>query len=145
MKENLTEKNLSEAMFEAIKAIYRFERLEVKTFDLTVQQVYLLKFLRRKSPLNVTQIADELRVQPFTATRTVDCLEEKKLVERVRDTKDRRVIRVSITKKGIELVDRLEKKLYGVLMNNFKELSKESAANFLKVAAELEKIMNTDF
>ena len=76
----LSHSRIEDLLFHALRSIYLFERAEIEQFDLNYQQMYLLKVLRRMSPLRVSDIAEELRIPVFSTTRLVNQLESKTLV-----------------------------------------------------------------
>src|SRR5215813_9179790 len=64
-----------------------------------------LAVVERQGPLTLGALAAQEQVSPPTITRLVDSLEERALVERVRDEQDRRVVRVRITTRGKRLLE----------------------------------------
>ena len=68
-------------------------------------------------------------------TRIVDKLETKELVERTLSPEDRRKMNIIITKKGLELLKILDKKvlaLHKPLMNNLSQEEAETLKNLIK-------------
>ncbi|MCL2548721.1 MAG: MarR family transcriptional regulator [Symbiobacteriaceae bacterium] len=68
---------------------------------------FLLGFLHRQEyegsdPVSQSGIASELRLAAPTVTLMLNDLENSGLVERTRDSKDRRIVRVRLTPKGDE-------------------------------------------
>ncbi len=61
--------------------------------------------------MRVTDIADEMKIKVFSATRLVDQLEGRGLVKRGRDKNDGRIIQVSITAKGKRMAQEKELRL----------------------------------
>ncbi|RYD58101.1 MAG: MarR family transcriptional regulator [Sphingomonadales bacterium] len=59
-----------------------------------------LKLLERHEGLNQGQLAELLEVEPITACRMIDRLEEAGLAERRRDPADRRAWRIFLTEKA---------------------------------------------
>lgn len=59
-----------------------------------------LKILERREGINQGQLAELLEVEPITACRMIDRLEEAGLVERRRDPDDRRAWRIFLTAKA---------------------------------------------
>ena len=53
-------------------------------------------------------LARDLEIDPGAMTRSLDRLEAKGLVRRERSTEDRRVVNVSITQQGLELLSHLD-------------------------------------
>jgi DNA-binding MarR family transcriptional regulator len=65
----------------------------------------LLSELRREGALTVSHLAQSADLAPATVTEMLDTLVEAGLVERERDTDDRRVVRVSLTPLGCRAYD----------------------------------------
>ncbi|MEZ0242589.1 MAG: MarR family winged helix-turn-helix transcriptional regulator [Sphingomonas sp.] len=59
-----------------------------------------LKILERREGINQGQLAEMLEVEPITACRMIDRLEESGLVERRRDPGDRRAWQIFLTEKS---------------------------------------------
>ena len=72
--------------------------------DVTLAQYRVLIELAARGPLRLADLASALTVERSTATRMCDRLVRKRLVTRRRSTDDRRVVRVSLTDTGAELV-----------------------------------------
>jgi DNA-binding MarR family transcriptional regulator len=72
--------------------------------DVTLAQYRVLIELAARGPLRVADLADALTVARSTATRMCDRLVRKHLIARRRSSEDRRVVRVSLTGPGAELV-----------------------------------------
>jgi DNA-binding MarR family transcriptional regulator len=108
---------IEELLFHALRAIYLFERIEIEEFDLDYQQMYLLKFLKRKSPFRISDIAGELRIPPFSATRLIKELDAKKLLTKNKDANDRRNVFVRLTPAGEEMVRRIESHIVGRIIS----------------------------
>ena len=135
---NLEKEQLEELLYHALETIYLFERVEIETFGLTYQQMYLLKYLKRTSPLRVSETAGVLRIPIFTTTRLIDLLEKKKLITRNRDLKDRRNIYIRLSAQGDEMVKKIESHTIGMV------LSRMSGYNDAQMGVILELIRNID-
>ena len=72
--------------------------------DLSLGQMAVLGLLLRRGVLTIGELARLERVQPPSMTRTVSCLEELDTVVRNRHETDGRVVVVSLTKRGREVV-----------------------------------------
>lgn len=77
--------------------------------DLTMPQMKVLWLLasEESSHLRMSQLAQALRVTMPTSTGIVDRLVEHGLVHRTEDPRDRRLVVVSLTGQGRELMERL--------------------------------------
>ena len=65
----------------------------------------LLSVLRREGATTASNLAQAADLAPATVTEMVDALLGAGLVERVRDTEDRRIVRVSLTPRGRRAYD----------------------------------------
>jgi DNA-binding MarR family transcriptional regulator len=74
--------------------------------DLTPTQLSLLASLDNAGPVTLGELAELERVAPPSITRAVGKLVERELVEREPDAADRRVVRVALTARGLDLLER---------------------------------------
>lgn len=88
----------------------------------TGPQHLVLRLLSRSGPQRMSDLAEELSINPGAVTAMVDRLEARDLVERVRDDEDRRIVRVSLTAEGAEQLRESEadvrvqmREMFGVL------------------------------
>jgi DNA-binding MarR family transcriptional regulator len=72
--------------------------------DVTLTQYRTLVVLASRGPQNMATLADAVGVTPATATRMCDRLVRKKLVIRRNEKGDRRQVRLTLSKSGLELV-----------------------------------------
>ena len=79
-------------------------------FDLTLQQFNVLRILRGAGPegLPTLTIAERMIERAPGITRLIDRIERKGLVTRRREAPDRRVVSCRITRKGLQLLQRLD-------------------------------------
>ncbi len=79
----------------------------LKKFNLTLPQFNILRILSLQYPeaMVLKGLTEKMIDKSSNTSRLVDRLEEKKMVSRQVSATDRRVIYVSITEKGLKLVD----------------------------------------
>lgn len=98
-----------------LECIRRFLQAE----DITPQQYNILRILRGSGqPLSTLQIRDRMLDKMSDTSRIVDRLLKKELVEKKTSATDKRLVDVTISSKGIELLNRLDAenaKLDGIL------------------------------
>ena len=135
---------LDEVLFDALRAIYRFEQMKVARFSLNFDAVYLLQFLRRHGPARIQQIAAEMHIPVSSGTRLVDRLEKTQLVKREKGEKDKRQIWVSLTTMGEEKVKSVDEHSYTVLINNLERhnYSASEVDSFVKTAVHLSHLLD---
>ncbi len=82
----------------------------LKTRDLSLAQYNVLRILRGAGPEGATcgDVSENLIRHDPDVTRLMDRLDKRGLIDRARDTKDRRVVRTRITKAGAALLAELD-------------------------------------
>ncbi len=76
---------------------------DLERLDLTSPQFYVLATIGYAGELPFGEIGEKMMVTVSNLTGIVDRLEEKRLVVRERDAHDRRVVRVTLTEKGLKV------------------------------------------
>jgi DNA-binding MarR family transcriptional regulator len=83
----------------------------LKEFDLTIQQYNVLRILRgARKPISTRIIRQRLLDKMADASRLVDRVAQKKLVKRVPCANDKRLVDVSISQVGIDLLAQIDEK-----------------------------------
>lgn len=81
-------------------------------YGISPQQYNILRILKGASkPVKVQTIKDRMIERAPNATRLMDKLCDKSYIERVRCNDDRRVVFISITQKGLELLKTIQKNI----------------------------------
>lgn len=98
------------AIVQAAEELQRGIAELLKTRDLTLAQYNVLRILRGAGPEGATcgNVSENLVRHDPDVTRLMDRLDKRGLVDRTRDTKDRRVVRTRITKSGAALLAELD-------------------------------------
>jgi DNA-binding MarR family transcriptional regulator len=73
--------------------------------EVTLTQYRSLVVLASRGPQSVAALAEAVAVTPPTASRLCDRLVRKGLIRRREDARDRRAVRLALTRAGRELVD----------------------------------------
>jgi len=73
--------------------------------EITPEQYWLLRFLRRKGALSISELATSLGVTGSSVTTACKRLEKAGLVTRERQNDDERMVRVMLTPQGHEHVE----------------------------------------
>jgi len=81
-----------------------------KPFGISPQQFNILRILRGAGKaIKVQEIKDRMIERAPNATRLMDKLCSKNLIERIRCPKDRRVVHIAITDAGLNLLTEIDK------------------------------------
>lgn len=100
-----------------------------KPFGISPQQYNVLRILRGQHPqaITVNQIADRMLDKNSNASRLIDKLVLKSLVDRQICEKDRRQMDIVITDKGLLLLDQMDKEISSLDQDIAKKVSKKDA------------------
>ena len=96
-----------------------------KTYGVTLQQYNVLRILKGQYPKTATVklIRERMLDKMSDASRIVENLRRKKLVERSLNIGDRRRVDIAITPKGIDLLNSIEEKESNTMDNFLSKLS----------------------
>src|SRR6478735_11910326 len=100
-------KELAWELAETSRMIRRLFDRRASGMGVTSAQWRALAWLGHEPGLKQVELAERLDVEPITACRIVDRLEESGLVERQRDPDDRRAWRLMLTEKARPIFERL--------------------------------------
>lgn len=134
MVTDIQREKLDEALFQALRGIYRFERVKVDLFGLSYDGIYLLQYLRRHASARMTSIAEEMKVPISTLTRLADRLEKKGFISRTRDPDDMRKIRLALESAGDQIVNDIENHTFSILKSNLAGFDDNNFNSFLETA-----------
>jgi len=88
-------------------AIYRARELELNHYDITVEQARLLFVVNAlKGKAIPTVIARYLFRESHTISSLINRMEKKQLVKRVKDPDNRKIVKVVLTPKGQEILEK---------------------------------------
>ncbi|MDP1744257.1 MAG: MarR family transcriptional regulator [Bacteroidota bacterium] len=102
---------------------------QLKPYGISSQQYNILRILRGQhpKPATVNLLIDRMLDKNSNASRLVEKLRLKKLVERAICPDDRRAVNVAITKKGLDLLIELDEHEESFINKELKKLSEEEA------------------
>ncbi|MDM5231049.1 MarR family winged helix-turn-helix transcriptional regulator [Lysinibacillus pakistanensis] len=102
--------------------------------SLSQNQLILLLQLKINSGMKATEIADFFSVTPGAVTSMCDKLEKLELIHRVRESGDRRVVKIVLTNNGETKVQNL-----------FLKFSQEKLTDMAKVLSDVNQLMKKIF
>ncbi len=104
------------------RAIDLHSRKLAQTHGLTSPQAVVLKAAATQHPLTTGELADRVSLSQATVTDILKRLEQRGLIERRRDTRDRRRVLVSVTQDGQQLVATAPPLLQERFLRRFEQL-----------------------
>jgi DNA-binding MarR family transcriptional regulator len=104
------EERVFQSLLLAADHLLRGEIEVLRVADLTFPQYNLLRILRGARPdaLSCGTISQRMITRDSDLTRLLDRLEERALVTRVRDPRDRRMVTTAITDAGLQVLRKLD-------------------------------------
>lgn len=112
-----------------------------RTLGVTRPQWQVLGILRRNAGINQGGLAEILEVEPITAGRMIDRMQDADLVERHPDPADRRAWRLYLTSRGEKLLDQLRpyaEETIALALDGLSESDRKSMlANLEKIRSNL--------
>jgi DNA-binding MarR family transcriptional regulator len=107
----------------------------LKPFKLSHSQYNVLRILRGAGPdgLACQEVAERMISRDPDITRLLDRLEVRGLVTRMRDQKDRRVVRVRITPEGLRLLEALDQPIAEVDRQPLRHLGEQRLRTLIKL------------
>lgn len=100
-------------------------------------QLWVLYELNRAPDLKVTELAANLAIHQSTASNLIEKLVKKELIVKKRETTDQRVVRLSLTEQGVEMIKNAPPSPRGVLRDALDRLDTEKLAALAEGLEEL--------
>lgn len=134
-------KQVEEKIRQSNTVIYRRGRSILAGMNVSTPQFNALLTLQEFGSMTMGELCKQLFTACSTATDLADRMEKAGLVERVRDSKDRRVVRMHLLPKGEEVVDAVISERCRFLDEVLNEYSAEEQPELLTALAVLAERM----
>ncbi len=115
----------AEGLLAALPYVMRFIRTEVQRHragELTMPQFRALVFVTHNDNASLSELAEHLGLSMPAASRTVDLLVKRGLLNRRTRSNDRRSVSLSLTKRGQASVQTVERIIREALVGRFKAI-----------------------
>lgn len=117
-----TSDNVLISLRRIIQAIDIHSRQLVRQHGITTPQLIILKQIEGEETITVSQLARHVSLKQATVTDILNRLERKGLVQRQRDTSDRRRVLVKETEEGRKLLEAAPSPLQDTFLENFENI-----------------------
>jgi DNA-binding MarR family transcriptional regulator len=113
----------------------------LKPFGVSFTQYTALRILRDgEEGVASSSIGERMYTRDSDVTRLVDRLIGRGFVERSRDAADRRIVRVRLTKQGVELVERLDAPVLALMAKSFAGLKAKRVRRLIEILGQLRSV-----
>ncbi len=128
--------------FRMIFAAARAHDVDVRRIaGISGSQLWALSEIAAGAGLNVNRLAERMALHQTTASNLINVLVERKLVRRVRDDADQRIVRLHITTDGKKMLLRAPGPYSGLLVDALRNLESEQLTRLRKELGLLVGVM----
>jgi len=97
------------------RSVQTYSRWVEKKSGVSSAQLWMLWELFNEPGLTVSKLANALSIHQSTCSNMLDKLQQKELVKRDRNSNDQRLVRLFLTRKGLELLEKAPRPAQGAL------------------------------
>jgi len=118
----------TEQLIDDMQMLYHLIRRSshpVRRAEMTPEQYWLLRLLRRRGTLNISELADSLGITGSSVTTACKRLEKAGLVRRERQNDDERIVQVMLTEQGNEQIEAWQQRRRAFLQTLLAPLDQE--------------------
>mgnify|MGYP000849992401 CR=1 FL=1 len=105
--------------------------------DISNNDMHIIEAIGLDEPRSMSSVAKDLSVTVGTLTIAINNLVKKAYVKRVRSEKDRRVVLISLTEKGVKAYHHHEKFHEDMIQSLLKDLSEEETKTLVSALTNL--------
>jgi len=117
---------------------------ELNKGSVSYAQFFLLGYLANENYLTMTDISKKMGHSTAAATGLVDRLEKLGYVQRLHASEDRRKVMVQITRKGIDLVERIREDIVSSLVSLMVDLDENEQDALLKTYGKISTFVRSN-
>lgn len=128
-------------LFLVLRTLFHYERSITRDYGLEFQQIYALQFLRRHPNARFTEIAAEMELPKFTASRLLNRLVKEGFLSKKQDQADRRNYHLHLEDKGEQVILAIETASFNRISTNIQGYSPSAINELLEVAEHLHMVL----
>ncbi len=133
--------NLNKILPVIMKEFSRRLGSEFNTGRITLPQFLILQFLHQERIMRMTDLANFMQVTTAAMTGIVDRLLKSGYVAREYDSDDRRIIKVKLTPKGMELFKKVNQQRRQMIIDIFGKISEQDRADYLRILTQIKEML----
>jgi DNA-binding MarR family transcriptional regulator len=113
-------------------------------YAITLPQFIALQWLFEDEDMTIGDLSSKMFLACSTTTDLVDRMEKNKLVERVKDNKDRRIVRIHLLDEGVRIINEVIHKRQLYVSQVVKDFSKEEIVALKNNLEKMHQEMKAD-
>lgn len=145
MSNKVTSNDIASILQRLQKKCWSKDRILAEEMGISIPEFNLLTFFYNEDSLPIKSLTIGMSVTPGRITHLVTSLEENKYIKRSLNKSDRRVVQVTLTKKGRNLVDKIQQLVNIYFSEMLASLEKTKQSELLTNLERLSDIMDTRF
>ena len=110
----------------------------------TLSTAFVLMTINEKYGTQVTKIAPRMGMEPNSLSRLLKSLQEKELVFKRKDTKDKRKVYICLTKNGLKLRNIAAQRLFSLEKSIKDKISPSDLSAFYKVTDSISEVIELE-
>jgi MarR family transcriptional regulator, organic hydroperoxide resistance regulator len=128
-----------------VAAILKQKGREILTqYPITPPQFVALQWLLEEGDMTIGELSNKMYLAFSTTTDLVDRMEKNRLVARVKDQNDRRVVRIHLLQEGERIIEEVIKKRQQYLLEVLRDFSEEEIIFLEKSLKKLHQEMKKE-
>jgi len=116
----------------------------VKACGLTIPQIMVLNAIERLGDVTIKRISDDVSLSQATLTTILNRLEQRGLVERVRNTDDKRIVNARLTAAGQSALQAAPPLLHENFIQRFEALDNNRKSQILASLQQVAGLMDAE-
>lgn len=112
--------------------------------DITPEQLFILRYLKRNNDVSSSELADLLCVGKSTITSIISRMVNKGYVVRTPSQEDRRVVYLSLTEEGDRQHSRIEGTIYHIIEPYISKIGEAKAFEYIAVLEHISEVLMMD-
>ena len=108
--------------------------------DYSKNEILAMLLIYRKNKVNMSEVAEYINSPLNTATGVITRLEKKMIVERTRDTEDKRIVMINLTQNGQEFIKDEKKQIEYYVRKVYNSLTEEEKSVAISI---VNKVIHT--
>lgn len=135
---------MNQIMPEIMKGFARRQSNDVYKGKITLPQLLILERLNRQGASKMTDLAKFMKVTTAASTGIVQRLVMSGYVQREYDQSDRRIIRIRLSAKGIELLKKINQQRTQSVTKIFSQISENDRGEYLRILTQVKDILDRE-